>query len=56
MGTIAVARCTDLIDVMEENKKDIRELVMKSYYDIDKGKGREYKDFFAELESRYKNV
>ncbi len=38
-----------------ENQKDVRKMVMDSYHDIEKGKGRDYKEFFAELESRYRN-
>ncbi len=43
------------LDAMEENQKDVRKMVMDSYHDIEKGKGRDYKEFFAELESRYRN-
>ena len=45
-----------IIDAMEENQKDVRKMVMDSYHDIEKGKGRDYKEFFAELESRYRNA
>ena len=41
---------------MEENQKDVRKMVMDSYRDIKKGKGKDYKEFFAELESRYRNA
>ena len=44
------------LDAMEENQKDVRKMVMDSYHDIEKGKGRDYKEFFAELESRYRNA
>lgn len=44
------------IEAMEENKKDIREMVMDSYQDMLDGKGEDYKAFFAELESRYRNA
>nr|WP_295258744.1 hypothetical protein [uncultured Blautia sp.] len=47
---------SDFIDAMEENQKDVRKMVMDSYHDIEKGKGRDYKEFFAELESRYRNA
>ena len=47
---------SDFIDAMEENQKDVRKMVMDSYHDIEKGKGRYYKEFFAELESRYRNA
>ena len=44
------------INAMEANKKDVRKMAMDSYRDIEKGKGRECKEFFAELESRYRNA
>ena len=56
MGTAATIRKSDFISAMEENQKDVRKMVMDSYHDIEKGKGRDYKDFFAELESRYRNA
>ena len=56
MGTTATARQAEFIDEMKDNKKDVRKMVMDSYHDIEKGKGRDYKEFFAELESRYENV
>ena len=56
MGTTATIKKTDFIDAMEENQKDVRKMVMDSYRDIEKGKGRDYKEFFAELESRYRKV
>ena len=46
----------DFIDAMEENQKDVRKMVMDSYRDIKKGKGKDYKEFFAELERRYRNA
>ena len=55
MGATATVRKSDFIDAMEENQKDVRKMVMDSYHDIEKGKGRHYKQFFAELESRYRN-
>lgn len=41
---------------IDENQKQIRELVMKSYHDIVAGKGRDWNEFFDELEQRYSNV
>ena len=49
-------RKSDFIDALEENKKAVRKMIIDSYYDIDKGKGRDYKEFFAELESKYRNA
>lgn len=58
MGATATAtvKKSDFIDAIEENQKDVRKMVMDSYRDIEKKKGRDYKDFFAELESRYRNA
>lgn len=33
----------------------VRQKVMDSYQDMLSGKGRDYKEFFADLESRYKS-
>lgn len=44
----------DIIDEMEENQKAIRKMVTDSYCDIGQEKSRDYKEFFAELEQRYK--
>ena len=56
MTITATVKKSDIIDAMEENQKEIRKMVMDSYQDIEKGKGRDYKEFFAELESRYRNA
>ncbi len=40
---------------VDENQQNVRELVMESYRDIVKGKGRDCNDFFEELEKRYSN-
>lgn len=45
-----------IIADMNENKKNVREMVMESYHDMQMGKGRNYKEFFSEMESRYKNA
>lgn len=52
----ATVNKSELMDAMEENQKDVRRMVMDSYHDIERGKGRDYKEFFAELESRYRNI
>ena len=41
---------------LENNMKEVRAMVMDSYQDMLEGKGRDYKEFFQELESRYKNA
>ena len=56
MATTATVRKSDIIDELEENQKEIRKMVMDSYHDMENGKGRDYKEFFAELESRYRNA
>lgn len=45
-----------IIAAMEENQKNVRNLVLESYQDMLEGKGRDYKVFFEEVESRYKNA
>lgn len=56
MATTATVKKSDIIDAMEENQKEVRKLVMESYHDMGNGRGRDYKEFFAELESRYRNA
>ncbi|MCM1417045.1 MAG: hypothetical protein NC430_14125 [bacterium] len=38
---------------IDENQKQIREMVMESYHDIAAGEGRDSNEFFEELEKRY---
>jgi len=45
-----------VMTAMEENQKNIRDMVMESYQDMLEGKGREYTDFFEEMEGKYKNA
>lgn len=45
-----------VMTALEENQKNVREMVMESYRDMQAGKGRNYKEFFAEMESRYKDA
>lgn len=45
-----------IAESIEENQKKVREIVLESYQDMLAGKGRDYKNFFAEAESRYKNA
>ena len=56
MADTATIKQTNYATVMEENQKEVRKMVMNSYHDIEQGKGRDYKEFFAELESRYRNA
>lgn len=53
MGTAVKSDRESVIMAMEENQKNVREMVMESYRDMQEGKGRDYKEFFSELESRY---
>lgn len=55
MGTAVELDRESVMTSMEENQKKVREMVMKSYRDMQEGKGRDYKEFFAEMESRYSN-
>ena len=56
MADTATIKQTNYATVMEENQKEVRKMVMNSYHDMEQGKGRDYKEFFAELESRNANV
>ena len=56
MADTATIKQTNYATVMEENQKEVRKMVMNSYHDMEQGKGRVYKEFFAELESRYRNA
>ena len=56
MADTATIKQTNYAVVMEENQKEVRKMVMSSYHDMGQGKGRDYKEFFAELESRYRNA
>lgn len=56
MGIATMVRKSDFINVMEENQKEVRKMVIDSYLDIERGRGRDYKEFFSELESRYRNA
>ena len=47
MGATATVRKSDFIDAMEENQKDVRKMVMDSYHDIEKGKGRRLQRVFC---------
>ena len=37
----------------DENRIQVREMVMESYHDIAAGKGRDVNEFFDELEKKY---
>lgn len=40
---------------MDDNQAQVREMVLESYRDIAPGNGKEYSEFFDELEQRYTN-
>ncbi len=42
-----------VMTAMEENQKVVREMVMESYRDMQEGEGRDYKEFFSDLEKKY---
>lgn len=57
MAEVAInMECKSFATALEENQKDVRKMVLDSYQDMLDGKGRDYKDFFVELEGRYKNA
>ena len=41
---------------LEENQKFVRQLVLDSLEDMRAGKGRDFNEFFDELEKKYQNV
>lgn len=51
---IAVKYNSKNVALTKENQEDVRTLVMESYNDMLEGKGRDYKEFFDEVENRYK--
>lgn len=46
----AIVRNCETTDANQEN---VRDKVIKSYQDMLEGEGRDYKEFFEEIESRY---
>ena len=53
METFVKSERESVIAAMKENQKNVRDMVMESYRDMQDGKGRDYKEFFSEMESRY---
>ena len=53
MGTAVKSDRVSIITAMEENQKNVREMVLESNRDMHAGKGRDYKEFFSEMERRY---
>ncbi len=41
---------------IDEEQRQVREMVLESYHDIAVGKGRDCNKFFDELEKRYSNI
>lgn len=56
MDTAVKYDATTILAAMEENQKTVRNMVMESYHDMIEGKGRDYKEFFNEIECRYGNA
>lgn len=46
----------DAFQALEEHQKEVRNMVLESYQDMVEGKGRDYRQFFAEMENKYKSV
>lgn len=46
----------EIIKSKEETEKQVCEQVLDSIKDVQAGKGRDYKEFFDELERRYQSV
>lgn len=53
---IAVKNRVVNVKTMQQDQQNVRNMVLESYQDMLDGKGRDYKEFFAEMESRYKNA
>ena len=51
----AAQQALDYRNEINENQKQVREMVMESYRDIAAGKGRDCNELFEELEKRYSN-
>lgn len=51
-AALKVDRASVMAEI-EENQKNVREMVVESYRDMQSGKGRDYREFFSEMESRY---
>ncbi|MCP1101388.1 hypothetical protein M2454_001123 [Aequitasia blattaphilus] len=49
-------RAIDCEEEYKDNQKVIRDRILESMNDIKAGKGRDYNDFFDELDGKYKNV
>ena len=45
-----------IMAAMEENQKNVRNMVLDGYQEMLEGKGRSHKEFFEELEGKYKNA
>ena len=56
MFGLKMIRAVDYEKEMNENQKAIRDRVLESMSDIKSGKGRDYNDFFDELEKKYTDV
>lgn len=53
---IAVKNRAVNVKTMQQDQQNVRNMVPDSYQDMLDGKGRDYKEFFAEMASRYKNA
>ena len=51
----AAQQALDYRNEINENQKQVREMVMESYRDIAAGKGRDCNELFEELEKKYSN-
>ena len=56
METVIKSERESVVAAMKENQENVREMVMESYRDMQDGKGRDYKEFFSEMESRYSHA
>ena len=56
METVVKSERESVMAAMKENQENVRKMVMESYRDMQDGNGRDYKEFFSEMESRYGHV
>ena len=55
MGNTMKSAQRSVMAEIEENQRNVRGMVLESYRDMQAGKGRDYKEFFDEMGSRYDN-
>lgn len=52
----ATVNTETIMTELKENNKNVRLMVQESHQDMLDGKGRNYQEFFVEMERKYKNA